>query len=197
MSYTPVFENSYSIRRPLYCATYVSISELSAGNVYDCGHPSYILCNTKTLQTKLFGKRFVSLTHSLYSLPLLVPSLALSFAHSVGRSTERERPIPYRPSVIYGCYGRLSLLLYYVFRCACPNVAGEREPHKKGMLKIKKAIPCHIVCYIHLVWSFHANLCAYVWVCECVFFWLCAHSRIDQLCTYYLRLAVCLRFHLG
>lgn len=90
VSYTPVFENSYSIRRPLYCATYVSISELSAGNVYDCGHPSYILCNTKTLQTKLFGKRFVSLTHSLYSLPLLVPSLALSFAHSVGRSTERE-----------------------------------------------------------------------------------------------------------
>lgn len=96
----------------------------------------------------------------LFSSPL---SLCRSLIRSVGRP--RERPIPYRPSVIYGCYGRLSLLLYYVFRCACPNVAGEREPHKKGMLKIKKAIPCHIVCYIHLVWSFHANLCAYVWVC--------------------------------
>lgn len=96
------------------------------------------------------------------------------------------RPIPISTSVIYGCYGRLSLPFYYVFVVLVQRYWRENQQCKNRMMKIKEkrrekkthaAIPCHVVCYIHFVWSFGVNVLV--------------RLRTDQLCTYYLWMDVC------
>lgn len=50
--------NSYSIRRPLYCATYVSISiSMYVYNAIVCSHPSYILLQYKNFANKTFSEK--------------------------------------------------------------------------------------------------------------------------------------------
>lgn len=149
--------------------TYLSM----AGNVYDCGYPSYILCSTQKLCKQNFSEK--GSFHFTHSPPMRCAFLFVSLFWP-------GRPIPHSTSVIYGCYGRLSLLFYYVFvplvqtllareQCEPTLQKTNDENKRRGRRRRRRekkthehtAIPCHIVCYIHFVWSFHVNVC----VCVC------------------------------
>lgn len=133
--------------------------------------PPTFCVTQKLCKQNFLGKgSFRLLTFHIHTLPR---------SFSVGRSA--ERPIPYwRP-------------LYMVVTVAChccsimyslcmSNVTGEKRhrTQKKGSMKIKKQSP--VISFATFISFGPFGVSVYVYVCICVH----AHSRIDQLCTYYL-----------
>lgn len=141
--------NSYSIRRPLYCATYVSISIYIYINVlyvcvsicdWVCCHPSYILLQYKNFANKTFRKkvRFVDSLFCRRSLLFLARSFRLF--ESVGRTTEWDTHTISTVRYVWLLRSPVTTLLLCI-RCACPNVTGERAAQKRNAEGIKKSNP--------------------------------------------------------
>lgn len=140
-----------------------------------CSHPSllhFILC-MKNFANKTFRKkvRFIRTLHSHSLFFSSSPSLDchirlfIPFVHSLvwfGRTA--EKPIPYidRPFYIYIWFVRSPVTTVPLcIRCACPKDTRQEHTRKKDCRENSREkktaaaaaeIPCHIVCYIHLVW---------------------------------------------